>query len=227
MLVRQTRQDRGAGRREERRQTAANGDVHVDQVMARKARDEHNFVAVQFLQVSGFAQRAANVQQIGRGLVDQLVGAHIVVRKLQHLGRQPVVARVGNAAQVAQRFQRVDQALRGAAVRPDARAMSASVMWRRDPSNACSTWKAFSVDPTNSDDRVAPGACDSCVSLSIFVLGTGNSLFSSGDGHARRTRCGCCRPGIAYSSRRSAFALCALRTAVEIIVVQLFIADID
>ncbi|MNL58976.1 hypothetical protein D3C87_1826630 [compost metagenome] len=86
--------------------------------MAGKARHEHDLVAVQLLQVGGLAQRAADVQQIRRGLVDQLVGAHVVVRKLQHLGSQPVVARIGDAAQIAQRFQRVDQALRGAAVQP-------------------------------------------------------------------------------------------------------------
>lgn len=81
-----------------------------------EAGHEHDLVPVQFLQVGGFAQRAADVQQIGRRLVDQLIGAHVVVRELQHLRRQSVIARVRNAAQIAQRFQRVDQALRRAAV---------------------------------------------------------------------------------------------------------------
>ncbi|MNT23211.1 hypothetical protein D3C72_1586230 [compost metagenome] len=85
-------------------------------MMAGETRDEDDLVAVQLLQVRRFTQRAADVQQIRRCLVDQLVRTHIVVRKLQHLRRQPIVARIGNAAQVAQRFQRVDQALRGAAV---------------------------------------------------------------------------------------------------------------
>ncbi|MNT29871.1 hypothetical protein D3C72_1656340 [compost metagenome] len=86
--------------------------------MAGKARHEHDLVAVELLQVGGFAQCAADVQEVRRRLVDQLVSAHVVVRELQHLRRQPVVARVRDAAQIAQGFQRVDQALRGATVQP-------------------------------------------------------------------------------------------------------------
>ncbi|KAG1077548.1 hypothetical protein G6F40_017046 [Rhizopus arrhizus] len=85
-------------------------------MVAWKACHENDLVAVQFLQVRRLAQRPADVQQIRRRLVDQLVRAHVVVRELQHLRRQPVVAGFGDAAQITQRLQRVAQALRRAAV---------------------------------------------------------------------------------------------------------------
>ncbi|EEF24096.1 conserved hypothetical protein [Ricinus communis] len=113
---RQARQDGDAGGGEQRRQASADHDVDVDQVLAGEARHEHDLMAVQLQQVGGLADVAADVQQVGRGLVDQLVGADVVVGELQHLAGQPVVAGVGHALQVAQFFQRMHHPLRGAAV---------------------------------------------------------------------------------------------------------------